>query len=78
MNLQPEMFVDLDLLETCMNKSAIIHHCPQLSCIIFGQNSHEDKNQPSIQTDHYILQPVDLTDTKSVKKFIESSNLKKE
>ena len=78
MDLQPEMFVDLDLMETCINKCAIIHHCPQLSSVIYGELHHDTSSKSSIHTDHYILHPVDLTDTNRLKEFIESSTLNKE
>lgn len=71
MNLQPEMFVDFDLPETCTNKASILRHFKELSSIIF-QETEDNHDSSSIHTKQYILQPMDLTDLDSLKSFIES------
>lgn len=72
MNLQPEMFVDFDLPETCINKASILRHFKELSSILFQEETEDNRDPSSIRTKRYILQPMDLTDLDSLKSFIES------
>ncbi|KAK8811205.1 hypothetical protein WA538_005364, partial [Blastocystis sp. DL] len=71
MGLQPKLFVDLDLEETCITKATIIRHKSELSEVVYGNTPFDVHDEsPSIATDHYILHPVDLTDIKSMRLFI--------
>ena len=82
MNLQPKLFVDLDLLETCVSKATIMRNKTELASVLFG-DSPVDKSssfsvfcvwqlgEPTIRTGNYILQPMDLTDLAKIKSFME-------
>ena len=70
MDLQPDLFVDLDLPETCKTKSMILRKKEPLAKIIFGDEVDASSQDNSIDTKHYILHPLDLTDLASLKCFI--------
>ena len=70
MDLLPSLFVDLDLPQTCKNKAVILRNQQQLASVVFGTHPF-DRNDPSpsIHTEHYILEPIDLTDLVTVQQF---------
>ena len=39
MNLQPELFVDLDFEETCLNRATIIRNQNPLAEVVFGKDA---------------------------------------
>lgn len=71
MDLQPSLFVDLDYPETCRNKAAIIRNRSELASVIFRDLSVDSTDKsPTIETAHYILQPMDLTNKQAMEDFL--------
>ena len=64
MNIQPDLFVEFDLLETCKTKAMLIRTQSQLASVVFGDDSSFDatSTSPEITTSRYVLKPMDLTD----------------
>ena len=41
MDLQPKLFVDVDLEDTCITKATIIRHKSELSEVVFGETAFD-------------------------------------
>lgn len=76
MNIQPDLFVEFDLLETCKNKAMIIRASSQLASVVYGDSPFDAAStSPEIVTSRYILKPMDLTDCASLEAYIKDSPL---
>ena len=76
MDLEPSLFVDLDYPETCRNKATIIRNRSELASVIFGDLPVDPSDRsPTIETPHYLLQPIDLTNKQAMEDFLSTGTI---
>ena len=77
MNVKPSLFVDFDLPENCINKAMLIRNRSELASVVFGETDFDRASEsPDIETPHYILKSMDLTELSSLQAYLKSSPIR--